>query len=79
MQYSTAGYNKEAKRGRDEAMKYCHAWQREIMRASSNLIADLSSKKINQATYNLKRAELNKQTESLNDCIAAVNRQTKGL
>jgi len=72
---SVAGYNAEAKKGRDEARKYCQVWQFELTKLGAVLISDLTSKKITQAVYNLKREELNRQTEDLNKCIASMNAQ----
>jgi hypothetical protein len=63
----------EAKKGKDAAHKYCRAWQTELTSMSAGLVVDLTQKKINQQIYNLKRADLNKQTEELNKCIALVN------
>ena len=75
MPRSVTGYNLEAKKGRDEAMKYCQAWQFELTKIGAVLIADLTNKKITQAVYNLKREELNRQTEDLNKCIKTMNAQ----
>jgi len=74
---SIAGFNQEAKMGRDAAMKYCQIWQFELTKISSSLVADLTSKKITQSVYNLKREELKKQTEDLNKCITLLNSQVK--
>jgi len=75
MTRSVSGYNAEAKKGRDEARKYCQTWQFELTKLGAVLIADLTNKKITQAVYNLKREELNRQTEELNKCIGAMNAQ----
>jgi uncharacterized FlaG/YvyC family protein len=72
---SIAGYNAEAKRSREDAMKYCQVWQFEITKISSALTADLTSKKITQAVYNVRREDLKKQTEDLNKCIKTLNSQ----
>jgi hypothetical protein len=80
MTRSVAGFNEEAKKGKEAATKYCQAWQFELTKIGSMLIADLTSKKITQPVYNLKREELTKHTENLNKCIQAVNKLTaKGL
>ncbi|MCL2576732.1 MAG: hypothetical protein FWE27_01595 [Defluviitaleaceae bacterium] len=75
MARSVAGYNMEAKKGRDEARKYCQAWQFELTKLGAVLIADFTNKKITQAVYNFKREELNRQTEDLNKCINSMNAQ----
>ena len=67
----------EVKKGRDEAVKYCKAWEFEIMRISTNLTLEYTSKKITQAVFNLKKEELNRQTEELNKCIKALNANVK--
>ena len=72
-----SGFNEEAKKGRDAAMKYCQIWQFEITKISTALTIDFTGKKITQAVYNLKRDELKKQTEDLNKCIAVLNAQVK--
>ncbi|MCL2047886.1 MAG: hypothetical protein FWG87_04070 [Defluviitaleaceae bacterium] len=74
---SVAGFNMEVKKGRDEAVKYCKAWEFEIMRISTNLTLEYTSKKITQAVFNLKKEELNRQTEELNKCIKALNANVK--
>ncbi|MCL1842840.1 MAG: hypothetical protein FWF79_03430 [Defluviitaleaceae bacterium] len=79
MARSVSGYNAEAQKGRDAALKYCQAWQFELSKIGANLVADLTSKKITQAVYNLKREELNRQTEDLNKCVRAVNAQAKKM
>ena len=73
---SITEFNNEAKKGKDAAHRYCQAWQLEIASAGAALVVELTSKKINRAVYNLKRADLNKQTEALNKCIKEVNRNT---
>jgi hypothetical protein len=65
----------EAKKGRDEAVKYCKIWEYEIMRITTALNVDYTTKKITQAVYNLKKDELKQQTEDLNKCIKALNTQ----
>jgi len=72
---SIAGFNTEARKGRDDAIKYCKAWEYEIMRISTALNVDFTSKKITQAVFNLKKDELKKQTEDLNKCIKLLNSQ----
>lgn len=79
MPRNVAGYNTEAKKGREEAKKYCQAWQFELTKLGAVLIADLTNKKITQAVYKLKREELNRQTEDLNKCIKAMNAQTSRM
>ena len=73
MTRSVSGYNTEVKKGRDEAQKYCQAWQFELTKIGAVLIADLTNKVITRAVYNLKREELNRQTEDLNKCIRSLN------
>ncbi|MCL2388393.1 MAG: hypothetical protein FWC89_12740 [Defluviitaleaceae bacterium] len=73
MARSVAEYNVEAKKSKEAAMKYCQAWQFELTKIGAMLISDLTSKKITQAVYNLKREDLNRQTEDLNKCIKAIN------
>ena len=73
MPRNIAGYNMEAKKSREDAMKYCQAWQFELTKIGAVLIADLTNKNITQAVYNLKREELNRQTEDLNKCIKSIN------
>lgn len=75
MSRNITGYNAEAKKGRDAAMKYCQAWQFELTKIGAVLIADLTNKRITQAVYNIKREELNRQTEDLNKCIKTLNAQ----
>jgi hypothetical protein len=74
---SIAGFNAEAKAGRDAAMKYVQIWQFELTKISSALVTDLTAKKITQSVYNLKRDELKKQTEDLNKCIQLLNSKPK--
>ncbi|MCL2202569.1 MAG: hypothetical protein FWB88_01320 [Defluviitaleaceae bacterium] len=73
MVFSIAGFNNEAKKGKDIAHKYCRLWQTEITKLGANMVVDLTKKNISQAAYNLKKADLNKQTEDLNKCIKLVN------
>jgi len=75
MPRSVSGYNEEARKGREEAVKYVKAWQFELSKLSAMLISDFTSKKISQAVYNLKRDEINKNTEDLNNCVKALNNQ----
>jgi hypothetical protein len=77
MARSVSGYNKKKKKSREAAMKYVQAWQFELTKIGSILISDLTSKKITQAVYNLKREDLQKQTEGLNKCIQTLNAQAK--
>jgi hypothetical protein len=72
-----SGFNDEARKGRDAAMKYCQIWQFEITKLSTTLTLDFTGKKITQAVYNLKHEELKKQTEDLNKCIKTLNAQVK--
>ncbi|MCL2400491.1 MAG: hypothetical protein FWC91_12205 [Defluviitaleaceae bacterium] len=74
MTRSISEFNKEAKKGKDAAHRYCQAWQLEIASEGAKLVVDLTSQKINRSVYNLKRADLNKQTEALNRCIKEVNK-----
>jgi len=76
---SVAGFNAEGKKGRDDAVKYCKAWEYELMRISTALNVEYTSKKISQAVYNLRKEELKKQTEDLNKCIQALNAQTQKM
>jgi hypothetical protein len=75
MARSVSGYNLEAKKSREDAQRYCQAWQFELTKLGAMLISDLTNKKISQAVYNLKREELNRQTADLNKCIASMNAQ----
>ncbi|MCL1877702.1 MAG: hypothetical protein FWF80_02475 [Defluviitaleaceae bacterium] len=77
MSRSINGYNEEAKKGREAAMKYCQLWQFELTKMSTALSSDYMAKKITQAVYNVKREELNKQTEQLNKCISTMNAALK--
>ncbi|MCL2355673.1 MAG: hypothetical protein FWC70_00770 [Defluviitaleaceae bacterium] len=77
MTRSIAGYNAEAKKGREAAMKYCQLWQFELTKIGTALAADYMAKKITQAVYNIKREELNRQTEALNKCISTMNAALK--
>lgn len=72
---SILGYNVAAKMGKAAAMKYCQEWQNEVTKAGAALAADYASKKIDRATYNYRRENLNKQTKELNECIQSINRQ----
>ena len=75
MARSVSGFNDEVKKGKDSALKYCQAWQFELTKIGAVLIAEYTNKKITQPVYNLKREELNRQTEDLNKCIKALNSQ----
>ena len=77
MPRSIAGYNAEAQKSREAAQKYCQAWQFELTKIGTSLIAELTSKKLTQAAYNLKREQLNRQTEDLNKCIQLMNAQVQ--
>lgn len=77
MSRSIAGYNEEAKKGREAAQKYCQLWQFELTKMGTVLTTEYMAKKITQAVYNLKREELNRQTEALNKCIATMNASLK--
>jgi len=73
MTFSIMGFNAEAKKGKDAAHKYCRVWQTALTKAGADLVVELTKKTITQAVYNLKKADLNKQTEDLNKCIKLVN------
>jgi len=73
MVFSVAGFNNEAKKGKAAAHNYCRVWQTELTKTGANLVVELTKKSISQAAYNLKRADLNKQTEDLNKCIKLMN------
>jgi hypothetical protein len=78
-QRSVTGFNAEGRKGREDAVKYCKAWEYELMRVSTALNVDYTSKKISQAVYNLKKEELKKQTEELNKCIQTLNSQAQKM
>ena len=75
MPRSISGYNLEAKKGKDAALKYCRAWQLEITSEGTKLASEFTGKKIDKITYNIKRDALNKQTKDLNECIQSINKQ----
>jgi len=70
---SIAGFNTEAKKGKDAARKYCQLWQTELTKTGADLVVQLTKKMLSQASYNDKRAALNKSTEDLNKCIKLIN------
>jgi hypothetical protein len=70
---TVAGFNLEAKKGKEAARRYCQMWQMDLMKMGTDLSVELTKKMINQATYNVKRADLNKKTEELNKCIKLMN------
>jgi len=72
---SISGYNTAAKQGKAAALKYCQAWQLELTKEGVELATNLTSKKIDKNTYNIKRESLNNKTKELNECIQAINRQ----
>ncbi|MCL1862734.1 MAG: hypothetical protein FWF78_04110 [Defluviitaleaceae bacterium] len=75
MARSVSGYNDEARISREHAMKYVQIWQFELTKIGAALTADLSSKKITKAVYDMRKAELVKSTEDLNKCIKTLNAQ----
>ncbi|MCL1883026.1 MAG: hypothetical protein FWF81_04640 [Defluviitaleaceae bacterium] len=77
MSRSIAGFNSEAKKSKEAAAKYCQIWQFELTKINTILATELSSKKITQAVYNVKREELKRQNEDLNKCIKLLNTQAK--
>jgi hypothetical protein len=77
MARSVSGFNEEARKSKEDAMKYCKAWQFELTKIGAMLVSELTSKQISQAVYNLKREELNRQTDALNKCIGVLNSSPK--
>lgn len=75
MARSVTGYNEEARISRDNAMKYVKIWEFELIKIGAALTADLTSKRITKAIYDMRKAELAKSTEDLNKCIKALNAQ----
>ena len=75
MPRSISEYNKEAIKGKDAAMQYCRAWGTELTTEGAALASELAGKKIDLITYKRKREALNKQTNSLNQCIQSINQQ----
>ena len=71
---SIAEFNRRAATGRQSAEKYCKEWAVEIDAKSKDLAEQLTAKKIDKKTYNLRRVTLNNETKDLNSCISKVNK-----
>ena len=76
MQRSIVNFNTEMIRGGKAAgIAYCQAWKTEISTANAMLATQLTTKKIDLASFNAKMADLNKQAKDLNVCVAAINKR----
>ncbi|MDR0292540.1 MAG: hypothetical protein LBH95_00090 [Oscillospiraceae bacterium] len=61
--------------GRDAGVAYCKEWQKELAAEGNSLMVQFKAGKLDTRAYNIKRAELNKQTQELNSCVATLSKK----
>ena len=60
--------------GREKAMKYCQAWQKEVEQEGKELSDRFKKGEIDMKLYNKRRLSLNQRTAELNNCVSVLNK-----